>query len=294
MLEIYSGCLVFRGIGSSHGVAPCFGVDQVVRQTRPGSLVIYTFIVIALRATGAAIFVLLALLFAVPTAAADFKKDVPVTVDWRIYQPGPGSCTSWGIVTWPAQEGAIGWELLDAFNGSPRSKTLSPPFSDEEFTEWGWSPGEGMHWHGLSRAGRFHLGGGAVSCDEIQARQKASISDVRLIVTIRGPSCSALKSRAQRLQRRMKSARNGNLKARKRLASSRKQVTAASERLREARADGSAAAAERAQGARQRAEVRRQVSREAVRSTQKALRETRQVLKEARTKIKENAHCPAR
>lgn len=122
-----------------------------------------------------------------PTAGAAAKGKavvLPVTMDWRIAQHSVSACSSWGLATWPEQKGAIGWELRYRVGDQEASKHLSPPFDDEKFKQYGWSPAKGMHWHGLSYSGGSHLGGAPVSCDAFQARQKALVSDVRIAIDI--------------------------------------------------------------------------------------------------------------
>lgn len=125
------------------------------------------------------------------SAVAAKTIEVPVTMDWRIAQPSVSACTSWGLATWPEKKGATSWELRYHFSpGNPaaageRTVSLSPPFDDEDFKQYGWEPGKGKHWHGLSRSGTFHFGGAPVSCDELQGRQKSTISNVRIAITLR-------------------------------------------------------------------------------------------------------------
>lgn len=122
-----------------------------------------------------------------PTAGAAAKGKtvvLPVTMDWRIAFHGVSACSSWGLATWPEQKGAIGWDLRYRVGDQEGSKQLSPRFDDEKFKQFGWSPAKGMHWHGLSYSGAAHLGGAPVSCDEIQAKQKALVSDVRIAITL--------------------------------------------------------------------------------------------------------------
>lgn len=138
-------------------------------------------------------FVTLAAADTSPTAAAAATGktiEVPVTMDWRIAQTSVSACTSWGLATWPEKKGATGWELRYHFSppnpaaAGERSKHLTPPFDDEKFTQFGWSPGKGKHWHGLSYSGAAHFGGAPVSCTEGQAKQKAMISNVRIAITL--------------------------------------------------------------------------------------------------------------
>lgn len=122
-------------------------------------------------------------------AATGRTIEVPVTMDWRIHQPSVSACTSWGLATWPEKKGATSWELRYHFSpGNPaaageRTVRLTPPFDDEKFKQYGWEPGKGKHWHGLSYAGAFHFGGAPVTCDP--ARQKSIISNVRIAITLR-------------------------------------------------------------------------------------------------------------
>lgn len=123
-------------------------------------------------------------------ASAAKTVEVPVTMDWRIGYNGVATCASWGLATWPEQEGAIGWELHYHFSppnpafAGERSKRLSPPFDDEEFDQFGWKPGKGTHWDGLSYSGRSSGAGNPVSCGDLQARQKALYSNVRIEITL--------------------------------------------------------------------------------------------------------------
>lgn len=127
---------------------------------------------------------------AAAAAATGKTVEVPVTMDWRIGHSGVSACSSWGLATWPAQKGATAWELRYHFSppnpaaAGERTKHLSPPFDDDEFERFGWSPGKGKHWHGLSYSGRSHFGGSPVSCDDLQAKQKATISNVRIAITL--------------------------------------------------------------------------------------------------------------
>ncbi len=121
----------------------------------------------------------------IATAAATGETIVlPISMDWRIGYHSVSTCASWGLVTWPIQEGAVSWELFYKFNGDQRSKMLSPPFDDDEFDRFGWHPAKGTHWYGQSYSGRSSLGGKPVTCGDLQARQKALYSDVKLHITL--------------------------------------------------------------------------------------------------------------
>jgi hypothetical protein len=216
-------------------------------------------------------------------ARADVTREVPVTMDWRIGYPNVSTCASWGLATWPAQDGAIAWELLYDFNGEERSKTLSPPFGDEEFTKFGWQPAPGTHWYGLSYTGRSSGSGKPVTCDDFPPKQQAFFSNVRMRITVEGPSCSALESRERRLRSRLKTARKGERRARNRLKAAKKQVRVASRRLKKKRATGPRAAALKAEEAKQRAVAAREAKRQVVRDTRKTAQETQETVRDLRT-----------
>ncbi len=118
------------------------------------------------------------------SASASETKEFPVTMDWRIGQLKAHTCTSWGLATWKAQKGATAWQIIAQFNGKERRVRVSKPFHDATFTKYGWRPGKGKHWHGLSYSGRSHGGGKPVSCGDLQAKQKALYGKVVIRITI--------------------------------------------------------------------------------------------------------------
>lgn len=158
------------------------------------------------------------LVVAAPARAEEVTEEVPVSMDWRIgyTNESHSTCASWGLATWREQKGAIAWELLYDFNGQPRSKTLSPPFSDEDFLRFGWQPAPQTHWYGLSYSGRSSGAGNPVTCDDFPAKQMAFYSNLRIRITT---ECDL--DLVGTLERRLKTARKKERRAhsqRRRLA----------------------------------------------------------------------------
>ncbi|MEZ5078209.1 MAG: hypothetical protein R2725_12305 [Solirubrobacterales bacterium] len=156
------------------------------------------------------------LVLTAPARAELNKKEIPVTMDWRIgyANESKSTCASYGIATWREEPGAVAWELLYHFSppnpayAEDRSVPLTPPFDDEAFLRFGWQPAAGIHWHSLSYSGRSSGSGKPVSCDDFRPKQEALYSNVRILITT---ECDL--DLVGKLQKRLKAAKKAERRA---------------------------------------------------------------------------------
>jgi hypothetical protein len=142
--------------------------------------------------------------------------EIPVTMDYRERNYSDSQCYAIGLATWPEQENAISWKITWKWNGDPRSKTTRPPFDDERFniaTYENATPPAGSHWVVISEGYKSGIENIPIpNCSDALAFQQAGISDVKVEVTVRvedRSECEALEKRSKRVERKIRSARDG-------------------------------------------------------------------------------------
>lgn len=122
-------------------------------------------------------------LLVVAASASAKVVEVPATPEFRSGNTSAASCQAFVFLQWPEQKGAKAWRIEYVKRGRTYTKTLSPPFSDEDGVPRGWLPAAGTHWYKTGFSGGS-FPGHTVECESRRDVLLPEYGEAKVFVTL--------------------------------------------------------------------------------------------------------------